>query len=238
MDDLRLSELYKEYEKNGFAVLENVISEELITAFEKEYPQEKYETVPPYCSYIEDRGAYVNSEIIRNIICHETIARFLALSGQQYIMQMIEARRGSSQIVWHIDYFGADNKPWDEFVVVQICLQDVTEESGPLEIIEGSHLWGIDWNLITKENCATDASSCYEYYEKIVVDHAKKPRKFLCKRGDVVLWSGYAMHRGGEPTDISIERHTMIGRYNSSKDPEAEYPDQLKKHGEILYIVH
>jgi len=238
MDDLRLSELYREYEKNGFAVLENVIDEELITAFEKEYPREKYTDIPPYASYIADRAAYINSEIIRNIICHETLVRFLALSGQQYMLQIIEARRGSSQIDWHIDYFGADDKPWDEFVVVQVCLQDATEESGPLEIIEGSHLWNIDWNVITKENCAENATSCWKYYEKAIVDHAQEPRKFLCKRGDIVLWSGYTMHRGSRPTSLSIERHTMIGRYNSSKNPEAEYPDKLKKHGEILYVVH
>jgi ectoine hydroxylase-related dioxygenase (phytanoyl-CoA dioxygenase family) len=238
MDDLRLSELYREYEKNGFAVLESVIDEELITAFEKEYPREKYTDVPPYASYIADRAAYVNSEIIRNIICHETLVRFLALSGQTYMLQMIEARRGSSQIDWHIDYFGADDKPWDEFVVVQVCLQDVTEESGPLEIIEGSHLWSTNWDVITNENCVAYSESCFEYYRKVVVDRAKEPRRFLCKRGDIVLWSGYAMHRGATPAGSSTERHSMVGRYNSSKNPEKEYSGRLKKHGEIFYIAN
>lgn len=236
MDGSRLLKLYIEYTEKGYAILENAISEEDLVAFEKEYPDNVRNSVDPHLSYIE-RPSYIQSEAVRNILCSKSLKEFFDISPHTYLLQMAEARRGSSQIDWHIDYFGSDSDPWDTFVVVQVCLEDVTVDSGPLEIIDGSHTWKTDWNIITNDNCAKNAAPCFEYYKEVVRSRGKDPYVFLGKRGDIILWSGYSMHRGTKPKSFDITRHSMIGRFNACTIPETAYAERLKQHNGLFYIV-
>jgi ectoine hydroxylase-related dioxygenase (phytanoyl-CoA dioxygenase family) len=237
MDGSRLLKLYIEYTEKGYAVLENAVSEEHIVAFEQEYPEHVRNSVDPYVSYIE-RPSHVRSSAVRDIMCSKLLKKFFDLSPRTYLLQMVEARAGSSQIDWHIDYFGSDEEPWDEFVVVQVCLEDVTEDSGPLEVISGSHMWKTDWNIVTNDNCANNSNSCFEYYKKSVDYYGKEPQVFLCKRGDIVLWSGYAMHRGTKPKSLEITRHSMIGRFNACDTGESSYAERLQQHNGLFYIAN
>ena len=238
MDGSRLLKLYIEYTEKGYAVLKNAVSEEHIVAFEEEFYKERNSSANQYASYIQDRSAYKKSSVIRDVMCSRALSKFLSVSPRTYELQMVEARKGSSQIDWHIDYFGSDEEPWDEFVVVQICLEDVTVDSGPLEIIDGSHMWKTDWSIITNENCVNSLTSCFEYYRNIVKYHAKEPRVFLGKRGDIILWSGYSMHRGTMPASLEASRHSMIGRFNAFKDIEPNLlAGRIKRHNGLFYTV-
>lgn len=88
-------------------------------------------------------------------------------------------------------------------LIVWIALEDITDAVGPLEIISGSHSWG----LLGSEKD--------EWYRSItdarVHDEAFQP--VSVKAGDAIIFSAFLVHRSGV-NDGSNFRYSLQFRYN------------------------
>lgn len=93
-------------------------------------------------------------------------------------------------------------------LIVWVALEDITESVGPLEVIAGSHTWGLL------------ASEKDEWYRSItdtrVHDAAFRP--VSVKAGDAIIFSAFLVHRSGinDGTDF---RYSMQFRYNDLAEP-------------------
>jgi phytanoyl-CoA hydroxylase len=100
-------------------------------------------------------------------------------------------------------------------VVVWVPLADVSRELGALEIIPGSHLWGL-------QESREDA--WYRHIEGLQDDHYKS---LEMEAGDALFFSAFLVHRSGDNVTDSI-RWSCHFRYNDLEEPtfiSRKYPN-------------
>ena len=101
-------------------------------------------------------------------------------------------------------------------VMVWIALKDVTSDIGSLQIIPGSHLWGL---LPTQED---------EWFRRIKDDRVKDDQfvSIPLERGDAIFFSGFLVHRSGVNSGKK-SRYSLQYRFNDLSEKqfiERHYP--------------
>jgi len=217
------AEFLERYWKDGFVVLRNLISDDKINAFlDKHRPIDSKleEKIQFYPTYIK-RDEYTRSEEIRDILCSSEIYKYLKFFNKHYALNMTEARIGTSGIKWHSDDLRAIDFEENMSLGVHVALSDVDIKCGPFEIVPGSHKFKRDSNIINQVNCQSDFESCYNYNEELVMNSGIDPYIFEGKRGDVLIWHGHSIHRGGKVVDWEIGREVIFGHFEFIDDKEA-----------------
>jgi phytanoyl-CoA hydroxylase len=100
-------------------------------------------------------------------------------------------------------------------VVVWVPLADVSRELGALEIIPGSHLWGL-------QESREDA-----WYRHIEGLHDDQYKSLEMEAGDALFFSAFLVHRSGDNVTDSI-RWSCHFRYNDLEEPtfiSRKYPN-------------
>ena len=95
------------------------------------------------------------------------------------------------------------------FAAIWIALEDITEGSGELLYIPGSHrMPEYLFNGKSKWFDATAAEA--DNYGEQLKAHALKVAKFLPKKGDVLIWHSDLVHGGGRRTDDTLSRWSLV----------------------------
>jgi phytanoyl-CoA hydroxylase len=100
-------------------------------------------------------------------------------------------------------------------IVIWVPLADVSRELGALEIVPGSHLWGL-------QDSRED-----EWYRHIEGIQDDQYQSVEMKAGDVLFFSAFLVHRSGDNVTDSI-RWSCHFRYNDLEDPSfvsRKYPN-------------
>lgn len=100
-------------------------------------------------------------------------------------------------------------------VVVWVPLMDVSRELGALEIIPGSHLWGLQ---------ESQENAWYRHIEGLRDDQYES---IEMEAGDVLIFSAFLVHRSGNNVTDSI-RWSCHFRYNDLEEPtfiSRKYPN-------------
>jgi phytanoyl-CoA hydroxylase len=100
-------------------------------------------------------------------------------------------------------------------MVVWVPLADVPRELGALEVIPGSHVWGL---LNSRED---------EWYRSIEGTTDDQYRAVEVQAGDVLFFSAFLLHRSGDNVTDSI-RWSCHFRYNDLEEPtfvRRKYPN-------------
>lgn len=92
-------------------------------------------------------------------------------------------------------------------VVIWVPLVDITEGNGPLEIIESSH---------TKGLVSDSINNGFSIISNVKDDDFKKVK---LKKGDILIFSSFLIHRSGEITNDEI-RWSCHFRYNNLNDSD------------------
>lgn len=92
--------------------------------------------------------------------------------------------------------------------IVWMPLVDIDENSYPLELVPGSHTMGL---LETEDHPATPVVT-----DERISDSDFEP--VLVKRGELVVISGFTVHRTGEKGDGRV-RVAVSCRYNNAAEP-------------------
>ena len=97
-----------------------------------------------------------------------------------------------------------------------IALEDVTEGAGELEYAPGSHRLP-DWNFGRDRkhwNPSEDGSDIHNEWAIFLVQEAQKAggtKKFLAKKGDILIWHADLAHGGTPVTKPELTRQSLVG---------------------------
>lgn len=190
---IKINYLNIKFKKNGYVIVKNVLTKEECDKLWKEilekWKENKLEAKRPNIE-IKKKGLRkdllmdfqdYNREIFKKIT-----KRFRNFLEKHFGTKNVGINEYSCIISFpnteyqdfHRD--GYENK-YKDLIVFGVLLSDVIDEMGPTEIIKGSH----------KES---------NNVQKVILDPSNKKNivKTSGKKGDMVIWEGHVVHRGGE----------------------------------------
>jgi ectoine hydroxylase-related dioxygenase (phytanoyl-CoA dioxygenase family) len=128
------------------------------------------------------------------------------------------------QFAWHQDIMFREsdvfsNDVEDDYFQTIIAVDDITEDNGAIEFVEGSHL--------THKINAPQNLRLFERGDL-------KGKKYVAKKGSVLIWSVMIIH-GSEPNSSSQDRMTYMNGFCRSKSAN-RYPHYLVE-GAIVKVI-
>lgn len=209
-----------QYAKNGFAILKNYASENIVNEInsdiEKGLNNGKYK--------------FVNKNKIMFAIHHSSALKQLALDknllellhiliqGEAVLFQSINFITGSEQHT-HSDSVHMTTYPLGGLLGVWVALEDIAEDNGPLHYYPSSHKLpyylnkdyeneGTKWMLGNK-----DYSEYEKMIERKIKEYKLEKQVFTAKKGDVLIWHANLFHGGNEHTNKNKTRKSVVFHY-------------------------
>ena len=154
IDDRVLHAAAESYARDGFYLTPPIIEPELIRRVSDELDEqasaEPFRSLPPTTLRKMDT-AQVSFPAIHELCSHPAIGRMAAaLTGASMIQtfvtqQLIKPPGGleTANVGWHQDYQYWQSVVNGELMTAWVAISDVTEESGPMRFVVGSHKWGL-----------------------------------------------------------------------------------------------
>lgn len=217
-----------DWERDGVLHLKKFIPDDLIDKYIEERTQllagtEKWRTG------WNDPLPYLRVSSMRELALHRPLTQQIAeLIGQEPGLHLCLTGFVSTERAWHQDRYLNPELVGENYIAAWIALDDVSSEAGPFEYVPGSHLWPVIerervWNQMRKigqdPQLPTWPSDSQHWVgsacESEIASRNVEVRKFLAKRGDVLLWHASLVHRGSQPIDRNIERRSLIAHYSS-----------------------
>lgn len=216
---MNTQEIKNFYDINGFYIAEKLIKQELLDSYD-EYWKNKVEKglvesgVDNHGYSIKtSRTSYLTEKEVMDILCGESVSNLFMDIDKGVALHMNLDYENSTEKDWHQDTVLPQKIVGDNYVSIWIAMEDIHPDSGPLQLVPGSHLWELDIQDIypTHTTYATADSS-------VKLDQEIKKRNaeiitFLPKRGDALVWHGRLIHRGSIPVNKNISRRSLIGHY-------------------------
>ncbi len=117
----------------------------------------------------------------------------------------------------HSDSIHFSSLPARYMCGVWVALEDITEENGPVFYCPGSHrLPEYDFSQI-RNSPATPSYENYKEYEdfieEIICVNRFEKKKFLAKKGDLLIWSSNIIHGGSPVTREGATRWSQVTHY-------------------------
>lgn len=227
------TQLKNDYLNNGFLFLPNLISSEVIDNY-------------PFASLgkeAEEQKYYLSDPLLRDIFCSKEIYDIINIIGIGVALSTGSFFNKSTERDWHRDHVWPYKLGADNYIGVWIALDDVDPESGPFEVIAGSHKWEIDYSEF-------EGDLLYQKYDELTrifeEERLKKNAPIISlniSKGDVIFWHGHTIHRGSKPSNSILNRPSLIAHYCNPKlhgTPEDElfkFPELFNTHGAGFYFV-
>ncbi|MEM9838848.1 MAG: phytanoyl-CoA dioxygenase family protein [Pseudomonadota bacterium] len=150
------------------------------------------------------------------LMLHSDVTAFLAeaIGGAPTCIQTLTYSHSSQQSA-HSDKHlvspraaGAYNR--ETLIASWIALEPADDANGALIVWPGSH-------RLPKKRLRDDFSGKYgayvAYLETLCADEGIEPIRFHAQQGDVLFWHGDLVHGGGEITDKSRTRKSLVSHY-------------------------
>src|SRR5262249_29364443 len=140
----------------------------------------------------------------------------------------------SSERTWHQDHYLNPEfvKHW--YCGVWFALDDIHPDSGPIEIVPGSHRWAAMSGERVRARLPAEQARQIEHKHNGDVGHWAKyaesfvtrafdeeiarvgvaPVAFLGAKGDVLVWHSRLVHRGSPPRRSDVPRKAIITHYS------------------------
>tara|TARA_R110002072_G_scaffold31735_2_gene97498 strand:- start:17645 stop:18502 length:858 start_codon:yes stop_codon:yes gene_type:complete len=180
---------------------------------------------------------FLDMESCRCLNVDDSLSQILRdlLDGEPLVINSLSFTRGSEQ-PYHFDSYYMPPPQPDKMVVTSICLEDQSENAGPLSYFPGSHKiepWIFDHGGINA--IESDISEATNYIEHELAVNKLKPEMFVGKKGDVFIWHAQLYHGGLPIKDPSLTRRTLVTHYWRSQDLEAQF---VKKYSEFASTMN
>ncbi|MCE6991861.1 phytanoyl-CoA dioxygenase family protein [Dyadobacter sp. CY323] len=211
----------REYHENGFVVISGMLPESLIDQTRKDADEKAFNPDFPIKTQRDDRRIqdfWKVSDACKQLTSHPELLKTLELLyGREVIpFQTLNFKFGSQQRA-HSDTIHFSSLPARFMCGVWVALEDITEENGPVFYYPGSHrLPEYDFSQI-RTDAATSSYSDYAQYEdfieKIVAANKFEKKKFLAKKGDLLIWSSNIIHGGSLVTREGATRWSQVTHY-------------------------
>jgi ectoine hydroxylase-related dioxygenase (phytanoyl-CoA dioxygenase family) len=210
-----------DWNDDGFVIKKNLLPEDLMANYEQCWLENNSERrggwpdCTPYRRHPEvmDILTYAGINDTMAELIGEPAATHLNLTG------WVTTTRN-----WHQDTYLNPPHVGDYYVAVWIALETIHPDSGPFQLIPGSHRW----RTVTQErilNALTPAERDHKWpthSERLltpIFEHQIKKRNpeivtYLPERGDVLFWHGRLLHRGSLANVPGMQRKALIAHYS------------------------
>jgi hypothetical protein len=206
------------FREDGVLLLPNFISPDRIDAYcrlREKVPLGGWPATP-YLHYRELRDIALDARLMDQMkrLVGEEVGLHLNLTGWV-----------STERSWHSDSYLNPEGVDDHYIAAWIALEDIQPDCGPFQYIRGSHRWPVlrraklfahlspaerddpQWPAFTQDDVS---AACEEERLRLgaeVMTH-------LPRKGDVLLWHAFLVHRGSLPTRPGALRRTLIAHYS------------------------
>jgi hypothetical protein len=239
-----------DWNDNGFVIKKGLVPEELMQEYEACWIENNAEYVDG--NFVMTRpGGWPDCTPYRR---HQEVMNILTFKGINDTMEELLGEPAAVHLNltgwitttrnWHQDTYLNPIHVGDYYVAIWLALETIHPDSGPFQLIPGSHRWP----TVTQEKILAVLPENKrdfrwpKYSEEIltpIFEHEIERRQaevltYLPERGDVLFWHGRLLHRGSLAINKQIPRKALIAHYsgvNHRKDmPKAE------KHGDGWYF--
>lgn len=223
-----LSERQRQWAEQGYVVLKGALPEPLV---------DEYVALRAALPASLDHEAYIHVPKMRDLALHPAITSTLEeLMGQEMGLSLSLSNWTSTERNWHQDEYLNPPHVKAHYLAAWIALEDISPDSGPFELVPGSHRWGImerarvqrfltlsemrsaNWPKLS-EGVLNDV------YGQLIDERAVEPKQFLGKKGDVLIWHSCLAHRGSIPRDRAVKRRALICHYTALSKGATYYPN-------------
>lgn len=211
----------REYQQNGYVVIPGILPESLIDRTRIDAEEKAFNPDFPIKTQRDERRVqdfWKVSEASKELACHPKILEMLSLFyGREPIpFQTLNFKFGSQQRA-HSDTIHFSSLPAKFMCGVWVALEDITEDKGPVFYFPGSHrLPEYDFSHI-KTDAKTPSYQDYieyeDFIEKIVDANKFEKKKFIAKKGDVLIWSSNIIHGGSPVKKEGTTRWSQVTHY-------------------------
>jgi ectoine hydroxylase-related dioxygenase (phytanoyl-CoA dioxygenase family) len=213
--------LAKEYNEQGYVVLKNVFSDELIDQIIQDMQEKGFNPDYPIETFRNDiriQDLWEKSEPVKQMAAHPEIIKTLEMLYDREVIpfQTLNFKVGSQQKA-HSDTMHFSSLPARYMCGVWVALEDITEENGPLFYYPGSHRtpeYNFSHFKNTVEDTTYDNYPEYEtFMEELMEASPFQKVKFLAKKGDALIWSSNIIHGGSAVNDPNSTRFSQVTHY-------------------------
>ena len=209
-----------DYDKNGFIILKEFLSNEKINAINAEVEKLVRSKKIKFGYGNKLMFAIKHSELLRSVGNDPELTEFLStiLHGNAALFQSINFIKGSEQHT-HSDSIHMTTFPLGGLLGVWIALEDIDDDNGPLHYYPGSHKlpYYLNADYDNEGSYLMLGKKDYTEYEKMLEQKIKElgieKKVFKAKKGDVLIWHANLLH-GGEPhLNKEKTRKSMVLHY-------------------------
>ncbi|WP_207493271.1 phytanoyl-CoA dioxygenase family protein [Aridibaculum aurantiacum] len=213
--------LVQDYHNDGYVVISGLVPESLIDRTREDVETKAFNPdfeIKTHRDHSRIQDFWMVSDASKELAIFPKILDMLELLyGREPVpFQTLNFRVGSQQRA-HSDTIHFSSLPARFMCGVWVALEDITEENGPVFYHPGSHrLPEYDFTQIkeTAHDTSYDDYKDYEdFIEKIVQVNNFPKRKFLAKKGDVLIWSSNIIHGGSPVTKEGSTRYSQVTHY-------------------------
>jgi ectoine hydroxylase-related dioxygenase (phytanoyl-CoA dioxygenase family) len=234
---INFEQLKKEYNEKGIIVMSNVFTSEECDEIKKNAYSVRDEDIKksgyPHVPSEKKNGkrllvffpSLVN-EYLNKIRTDERminlVKNFIGDDVKQINNQIYFRESGDNdQFAWHQDIMFRESRNFNndvegDYFQTIIAIDDITEDNGAIEFIEGSH-----------KTMRISPPSNLRKFER----NGLSGKKYTAKKGDVLIWSVMTVH-GSEENKSNNDRMTYMNGFCRSKSTKT-YPDYLVE-GEVI----
>lgn len=232
-----------DWNDDGFVIKKSFIPEELMQEYEACWIDNNAEYVDGNFTMTRPGGwpdctPYRRHPEVMNILTYKGLADTMEeLIGEPAAVHLNLTGWVTTTRDWHQDTYLNPPHVGDYYVAIWIALETINPNSGPFQLVPGSHRWP----TVTQEKILQALPEEQRDYrwprfsEDVltpIFTHEIQKRgaeilTYLPERGDVLFWHGRLLHRGSKPNDSTIPRRSLIAHY-SGINHRQDMPKALK----------
>jgi phytanoyl-CoA hydroxylase len=130
----------------------------------------------------------------------------------------LNLRKGTSQAI-HIDSLYMTPRTPQSLVAAWIAFEDVHPDAGPLVYYPGSHRIPLyTFNDGTHHAAPDEEADWFDYIDVQIRLRGLKERRFIARKGDVLVWHSGLVHGGCPVRDPGRTRGSMVCHYYGESD--------------------
>lgn len=239
VDDRTLTAQQRHWRDHGFVILPRFLPDELLDAYAAAWLRDHAEAIwvaedilPVSYTTLDPHGypdatPYMRVPELRTLTCDQRLAHVLEhLIGEPMGVHLNLTGWESTQRDWHQDGYLNPDPTADWYAAVWVALADIDETAGPFEYVPGSHRWPTIRQTLMLEAMGEPPNGLdgqwpkrseqilTPIFEQHLRDYGITPRRFVARKGDVLVWHARLLHRGSPPQDPTLERRAVIAHYS------------------------
>lgn len=170
-----------------------------------------YRVTDPHSHSPTARALYLHPEIFEMVE--------LVLDRPAVAFQSLYFQYGSEQAL-HRDPMFVVTNPASHLVAAWIALEDITDDSGPLLYVPGSHR--MPWfefhpDVISASDDDKPLRAAWaEYRARMIEEMGLEVQPFTCRQGDVFIWHGGLLHGGAKVTNPEATRKSFVVHFSTA----------------------